>query len=86
MITINMEKARNIHREKIRVAREPLLLSLDVEFQRALETSTDTSDIVAKKKLLRDAPNDPSIEVAKTTDALKRMWPDFLGKSPYELT
>ena len=83
MITVNMVKARNLHRDKIREARSPLLAALDVEFQRALETGADTSAIVAKKQRLRDAPNDPAIDHAATPEILKALWPEFLGPSPY---
>ena len=65
-------------------AREPKLLELDVEFQKAQETSADTSAIVAKKQALRDAPADSGIESASDTDALKAQWNTaILGTSPY---
>jgi len=81
---INMEKAREIHKDKIREARTPKLAELDIEFQKALETSADTSAIVAKKQALRDAPADSGIAAASDTDALKAQWKtDILGTSPY---
>ena len=81
---IDMAKAREIHKEKIRVARKPLLEALDIEFQKALETSASTTDIVAKKQALRDAPADSEITSAADTDALKAQWKtDILGTSPY---
>ena len=58
---IDMAKAKEIHKNNIREARDPKLKELDIEFQRALETSTDTSTIVAKKQALRDAPADSGI-------------------------
>ena len=58
---VDMAKAREIHKTNIREAREPLLLALDVDFQKALETGTSTTDIVAKKQALRDAPADSGI-------------------------
>jgi hypothetical protein len=78
MITVNMTKARDIHRAKMRAAREPLFAALDVAYQRATETGADTSVIVAKKQALRDVTNDPAIEAAQTTDQLKAVWPDVL--------
>tara|TARA_R100001463_G_scaffold13035_4_gene34952 strand:- start:1381 stop:1641 length:261 start_codon:yes stop_codon:yes gene_type:complete len=81
---IDMAKAREIHKDKIREARTPKLAELDIEFQKALETSADTSAIVAKKKALRDAPADSGIAAASDTDALKAQWKtDILGTSPY---
>jgi hypothetical protein len=78
MITINMEKAREIHRNRLRIAREPLFTQLDIEFQRALEQGADTQDIVAKKQALRDITNDPTIAIARTLDELKSIWPEIL--------
>jgi hypothetical protein len=80
MITINMEKARDIHRTKMRVAREPLLTKLDIAFQRALEQNANTATIVAQKQALRDVTSDPAIEAAQTIDELKAVWPDILNE------
>ena len=81
---VDMAKAREIHKEKIRLARKPLLEALDVEFQKALETGSSTTDIVAKKNALRDAPADSGITSASDADALKAQWKtDILGTSPY---
>ena len=81
---IDMAKAREIHKTNIRTARTPKLQELDVEFQKALETSADTSAIVAKKQVLRDAPADSGIASASTADELKAQWKtDILGDSPY---
>ena len=60
-IQINMAKAKQLHIENIRIAREPKLAALDVEFQKALETGSDTGPIVSKKQALRDAPADSAI-------------------------
>ena len=57
MITINIDKAKEITKDRLRTEREPLLLAQDVLFQRALETSADTTDIVAEKQRLRDITN-----------------------------
>ena len=79
-----MAKAREIHKTNIRTAREPKLAELDVEFQKAQETSADTSAIVAKKQALRDAPADSAIASASDADALKSQWnTTILGTSPY---
>ena len=71
-------------KNNIREARAPKLADLDVEFQKALETGATTTDIVAKKQTLRDAPADSGIESASTADELKAQWKsDILGTSPY---
>ena len=81
---INMTKAKEIHKTNIRSAREPKLAALDIEFQKALETSADTSAIVSKKQALRDAPADSGITSASTIDELKSQWnTSILGSSPY---
>ena len=81
---INMTKAREIHKTNIREAREPKLAELDVEFQKALEKGASTTDIVAKKQALRDAPADAGIAAASDANALKAQWKtDILGTSPY---
>ena len=81
---IDMAKAREIHKANIRTAREPKLAELDIEFQKALETGASTTDIVAKKQALRDAPADSGIAAASDADALKAQWKtDILGTSPY---
>ena len=77
-ITVNITKAKNIWKDKIRVARKPKLESLDVEFMQAQETGADTSAIVAKKKELRDFP--AQVDSATTTDEIKAVWDtDKLG-------
>ena len=84
IIKTDMTKAKEIHKTNIREAREPKLASLDVEFQKALETSSDTATIVSKKQALRDAPADSAIAAAKTEAELKAQWnTTLLGKSPY---
>lgn len=69
MIKINLEKAKEIKKDLLRVERQPLLQSLDVQFQRALEINADTSEIVAEKQRLRDITK--LADKAKTVDELK---------------
>ena len=83
-ISHDMTKAKEIHKNNIRNTRKPLLSALDVDFQRALETSADTSAIVAKKQALRDAPAASGITTAVNTTELKAQWDtSILGTSPY---
>ena len=83
VVNVDMNKARELHRDRLRGARFNKLAELDVAFQRALETGADTKEIVAKKQELRDLPKDQRIDVATNTDELKAFWPEFLGKSCY---
>mgnify|MGYP001483526746 FL=1 len=81
---IDMAKAREIHKNRIREARTPKLAELDIEFQKALETGASTTDIVSKKQALRDAPADSAIASADTEAKLKAQWnTSILGTSPY---
>ena len=48
-LSYNMDIARDIHKNYIREARQPLLSKLDIDYQRASETSADTTEIIAKK-------------------------------------
>lgn len=73
--TIDMQKAREVVRSRIRHARTPILEALDKDYMRALEAG-DTArclEIVAKKQALRDAPANPAIEAAQTPDELKAL-------------
>tara|TARA_R100001463_G_scaffold28871_1_gene65967 strand:+ start:560 stop:820 length:261 start_codon:yes stop_codon:yes gene_type:complete len=84
IIKIDMTKAKELHKTKIRNARKTKLAGLDVEFNKALETSADTASIVSKKQALRDAPADSAIESAADAAALKAQWnTSILGTSPY---
>ena len=83
-IETDMTKAKEIHKDKIRIARAPKLAELDIEFQKALETSSSTTDIVAKKQVLRDAPAASGISTAASEADLKAQWDTTnLGASPY---
>ena len=84
IIKTNMAQAKEIHKTNIRTARTPKLAELDVEFQKALETGASTTDIVAKKQALRDAPAAAGISTALTETDLKAQWDtSILGTSPY---
>ena len=77
-VTVNITKAKDIWKDKIRLARKPKLEELDVEFIKAQETSSDTSAIVTKKQELRDYP--AQVDSATTTDEIKAVWDtDKLG-------
>jgi len=77
MIGINLEKAKDVWRDKIRIARNEKFKELDIEFMRAVETAdTDTQTAVAaQKQALRDAPADSAIADATTPNELKNIQP-----------
>jgi hypothetical protein len=70
-ITVNLNKAKDITKDRLRAERAPLLEALDVQFQRALETNADTAEIVAEKQRLRDITK--LADAATTTDELKQL-------------
>lgn len=74
-ITIDMSRAREIWRDKIRQARASEFSKLDTEFMMALERGQDTKKIVERKQKLRDATKDPAIESAKTPAELMKVKP-----------
>lgn len=71
MITINLDKAKAITKDRLRNERMPVLQSLDVQFQRALESGADTSAIVAEKQRLRDITT--LADQANSLDELKQI-------------
>ena len=84
IIKTDMAVAKEIHKTNIRNVRKDKLAEQDIEFQKALETSADTSSIVAKKQALRDAPASSGITTASNTAELKAQWDEgILGANPY---
>ena len=71
MITINLDKAKAITKDRLRAERTPLLQAQDVAFQRALESGADTAAIVAEKQRLRDIT--ALADAATTLDELKQI-------------
>lgn len=84
VISEDMDKAKEIFKDKVREVRAPLLEAKDVELMKALETSADTSAIATAKDALRDAPAASAIANATTITELKAAWDTAtLGDSPY---
>ena len=71
MITVNFDKAKTVTADRLRQERMPKLQDLDVQYQRALETGADTTDIVAQKQLLRDLP--AQVDACTTLNQLKNL-------------
>jgi len=79
MITIDITKAKEVWKDKIREARKPVLEKLDVDFMKATEQGTDTTSIVNDKQTLRDLPS--QVDTATTVDEIKAVWNSMLGDS-----
>jgi hypothetical protein len=76
---VDMPKARDIHREKLRHLRKPKLEALDVETMRNLTNSSKLAEIEAQKQALRDATAYPAIDSAGTPEQLKVAIPPCLA-------
>ena len=68
-IKIDIAKAKDITKDKLREKRKPLLEKLDVDFIKAQETGADTSAIVTEKQRLRDITL--TVDSMTTVDELK---------------
>lgn len=68
-VSVNLTKAKALTKARLRIEREPLLAAQDVLFQRAQESSADTTAIVAEKTRLRNITN--LADSCTTTDQLK---------------
>lgn len=77
MIAIDLNKAKEIWRDKLRAQRQPFFAELDIAYLRAIETQDAEvkQDIEARKQKLRDAPDDPRINAATTPEELKQINP-----------
>ena len=69
-IQVNINKAKDITKDRLRDERKPLLEAQDVAFQRALEANEDTTAIVAEKQRLRDITN--QVDSMTTVEELKQ--------------
>lgn len=71
MIKINLDKAKEIKKDMLRVDRKPLLEALDVQMMRAIEEgdSFKQAEIAEKKQALRDITLLPN--TVETVEELK---------------
>ena len=70
-IIVDINKAKDITKDRLRAERKSLLEAQDVAFQRALESNADTSAIVAEKQRLRDITK--LADEATTVEELKAL-------------
>jgi len=77
----DMAKAREIHRDRLRHARAPLLAALDVEVARSDEVKDPQRKdaAIAKKQALRDVTALPAIDAAQSVEELKAITLEALG-------
>lgn len=81
-IQINMDKARVIHMNRIRKARDAELENLDVSYMSALEIfdTNEQARIVALKQVLRDIPQIFDLNSYTEPAELKAAWPTELPR------
>lgn len=68
-IKIDIEKAKDITKDRLREERKPLLEAQDLLFMQAQEQGADTTAIVAEKKRLRDITK--QVDSMTTVEELK---------------
>jgi len=68
-ITVDINKAKVITKDRLRADRKPLLEAQDILFMKAQEAGTSTSAIVTEKQRLRDITK--QVDSMTTTDELK---------------
>ena len=71
VVTVNIAKAREITKARLRAERAPLLAAQDVLFQRALETGAATAAIIDEKNRLRDITS--LADACATTEELRAL-------------
>lgn len=67
-ITIDINKAKEIYKSKIRTLRKIELEKLDVEFIKAQEQGLDVTELVTEKQRLRDLPS--QVDEAETIEEI----------------
>lgn len=79
-VDIDMNKARQIQMDVLRIARSTKLAALDVLYLKADEAdnAADKSQIKALKQQLRDMPQTFDLSVYTTPEELKTAQPDYL--------
>ena len=70
-VSVNLTKAKELTKTRLRREREPLLMTQDVLFQRAQETNADTTAIVAEKTRLRNITT--LVDTCTTTAELRAL-------------
>lgn len=86
-VRVDMPLAREIKRQRIRMARPKAFAALDAAYLKADEAGDEPlkQEIAKQKQFLRDIPTDPAIDAAQTPDELVEFWPEVLGPKPNPL-
>jgi hypothetical protein len=81
VITVNMDKAKQIHLSRMRAAREVVFKQVDADRAIAADSGDPAAmaSIKARAAELRDVTKHPDLLAAKTPDEMKAVWPACLG-------
>jgi hypothetical protein len=88
-IGVNIDKAKNLQKNRFREVRTPLLEALDVDYQRADEAAdaSEKTAVATKKQALRDVTANVTLDAASTADEVRAVWDTaVLGARPPEHT
>lgn len=69
MIKIDLLRAKDITKDRLRAERTPLLNALDIEMMKNLSDTAKLAEIEAKKQRLRDITK--AVDTLETVDELK---------------
>jgi hypothetical protein len=80
-VTVDIIKARDVQRDKMRRARTSKMETLDADYMRAMERGDQAAmrTIASRKQELRDVTSLPEIEAARTPAQLAAFWPQCLN-------
>ena len=75
VVIVNMDAAKEIHRNNLRAERQPIFDNFDVNFMMAIERGNIElqEEISAQKQVLRDVTSDPRIDAASTPEELEEL-------------
>ena len=79
-IDINMEKARVIQMENIKLSRDLELKRLDTEQLKVITDPIAVQAIEDEKQVLRDIPQTFDLTIASTPEELKALWPTEVSR------
>lgn len=80
--TVDLSRARTLHMDNIRQARDKALIALDVPFMRAVESGdlAEQQRIREEKQRLRDIPSTFDLSIYATATEIKAAWPTGLDQ------
>jgi hypothetical protein len=81
MISVNMDKARQIHLTRIRAARADIFRQVDADRAIATDAGDQTAltSVKARATELRDVTKTAELTTAQTPEELKAVWPPCLA-------